>query len=97
MPERPERGRRRGNAAGGVVLPMQHQFSLEVGRKFYVLTSATIPPVESIVTVHKHLTEDGSTLRVKIIDHEWRLEEADGKDIDDRKPRLMLTLRTREV
>lgn len=49
---------------------------LQVGKTHYVIETGILPPVGTKILVHKHLTGDSAYATVKVIGHEWSLEEA---------------------
>jgi len=73
--------------------------TLEVGKITHGMEADHLPPVGTILPVHKHLTEDGEYTQIEIVCHEWKLEEGgfddDGKP--SQTPNFHMHIKTREL
>lgn len=60
-----------------------------------VVSPDLVPPVGASFTVHKHLTDGGTTLHLEVTAHEWRLEEP--QEIDGGSPYFSLQIKTKLI
>jgi hypothetical protein len=62
-----------------------------------VVESPAIPPVGTVLNIHKHYSPEGSDVTVKVVKVEWRLVDGELKDgVDPRfvDPELSVTVYT---
>lgn len=77
---------------------MPSHIILEVGKKNYGMEVDHLPPVGTVMPVHKHLTADGEYTQIEVLDHEWRLEEGGFDDDGDfLPPNFHIHIKTREL
>ena len=56
---------------------MATKVTIEVGKNHFALGESLIPPIGTRVTAHKHLYDGGTYPILEVVEHEWRLSEAD--------------------
>ena len=54
---------------------MPTRMMLQVGTTHLAVDAAHLPPVGTVLQVHKHLTDDGQSTNVRVESHEWVLDE----------------------
>ena len=53
---------------------------INIGSKNWAIKADFLPPVGTILRVHKHLTEEGNAARIEVVSHDWSLEEDFNED-----------------
>lgn len=80
---------------------MATSFILEVGERNLAIDGDLLPPVGTRITVHKHLTDGGTTCEVEVTGHTWRLEETLPKDVrepdDPELPWFEVWIKTKQI
>ena len=75
---------------------------LYLEKRIHTFPSAALPPVGTVIEVHKHLTEDGTYGSFEVTKHEWNLEEPpweEGPDgtSEEAPGRFTVRVRTRRL
>jgi hypothetical protein len=68
--------------------------TLELGSMNYVVDCSVLPPIGTVIQVHKHLADGGSFGAVEVLSHEWDLKEASE---ENGNPWMEVRVRTKPV